>query len=159
MACCPQPGVLLLHGRSLFSSTRSSRKPNSAPSLPCSPQPWTIAQSAVGLLSALLTAPAFPPASSSHGAGYPPASSLPFSMAEQQFCTAFLLPRPLVLLVEPSLFGCRQEKLAQQPSCSFFTSPSRVVALVFAAQRTTRRDARWVFAVFAQPRRRHRSPR
>ncbi|ONM19609.1 hypothetical protein ZEAMMB73_Zm00001d004808 [Zea mays] len=34
----------------------------SLPRIPCSPQPWTIAQSVVGLLSALSTAPAFPPA-------------------------------------------------------------------------------------------------
>jgi hypothetical protein len=79
-------------------------------------------------------------------------------MAEQQFCTAFLLPLPLVLLVEPSLFGCRQEKSAQQPSSSFSTSPSRVIALVFDAQRTTRRDAHQVFAVFAQRQHRRHSP-
>jgi hypothetical protein len=72
-------------------------------------------------------------------------------MAEQQFCTAFLRPLPLALLVEPSLFGCRQEKSAQQPSSSFSTSSSRVIALVIAAQRTTRRDARWVFAVLRSP--------
>ena len=34
----------------------------SLPRMPCSPQPGTIAQSAVGLLSALSIAPAFPPA-------------------------------------------------------------------------------------------------
>jgi hypothetical protein len=72
-------------------------------------------------------------------------------MAEQQFCTTFLLPLPLALLVEPSLFGCRQEKSAQQPSSSFSTSPSRVIALVFAAQLTAHRDARRVFAVLRSP--------
>uniref|UniRef100_A0A804N726 Uncharacterized protein n=1 Tax=Zea mays TaxID=4577 RepID=A0A804N726_MAIZE len=62
-------------------------------------------------------------------------------------------PPSSLLVVVPA--GCSAKCAAslalQQPSSSFSTSPSRVIALVFAAQRTARRDARRVFAVLRSP--------
>ena len=74
-------------------------------------------------------------------------------------CTTLLPPLPWCCSSSPPFFGCRQEKSAQQPSSSFSTFPSRVIALVFAAQRTARRDARRVFAVLRSPIRDVVSPR
>jgi hypothetical protein len=59
-------------------------------------------------------------------------------------------PPSSLFIVVPAgyLSKCAASRALQQPSSSFSTSPSRVIALVFATQRTVRRDARRVFAVF-----------
>ncbi|XP_035817559.1 MAPK-interacting and spindle-stabilizing protein-like [Zea mays] len=137
------------HGAASLSMATQQLPPMAPPALP----PWRPEFAAASPSPKLLLPwPILPCALLSHGnpAGAPfPPWSAPRAAPLRDSPSPNSEPASSLLVVVPAGCSakCAASRTLQQPSSSFSTSPSRVIALVFAAQRTACRDSRRVFAV------------